>query len=125
DRAALPWMAEYQRETWPKKIVWHQSGRTHDRFYWLSVPEGSAKKGQDVIAQVSGQKITIKAEGLEKIIVRLSDSLLNLDQPVTITLNGKEKFKGKIERKTQALWDSLNERFDPASAASATIELTF
>ncbi len=125
DRAALPWMAKYQRETWPKKVIWHQSGRTHDRFYWLAVPPDSAKKGQDVIAEVTGQKIEIAAEGLEKIIVRLNDALLHLDQPITITLNGEVKFQGKVERKMKHLWHSLNERLDPASAASAIIELTF
>ena len=118
-------MYKRQRKSWPKKVVWRQSGRTHDRFYWLAVPEGTAKKGQLVVAEVTDQKISIQGEGMEKIIVRLSDQLLNLDQPVTILLNGKVKFEGKIERKTQALWDSLNERLDPDTAASASIELTF
>ena len=40
DREALPWMAAHTRDVWPKKVVWHQSGRTHDRFYWLAVPQG-------------------------------------------------------------------------------------
>ena len=31
------------RNPWPKKIVWHQSGRTHERFYWLAVPNGTAR----------------------------------------------------------------------------------
>ena len=52
DAAAVPWMAKNSRTTWPKKIVWHQSGRIHDRFYWLSVPEKTAQKGQTIKAEI-------------------------------------------------------------------------
>ena len=121
DAESLPWMAQHTRNPWPKKLVWRQSGRTHERFYWLknSAPKG----GQTVRAEVVGQKITITAEGVEKLTLRLSDELLDLDQEFTVSLNGKEVHKGKVTRQTKAIWDSLNERFDPFSAASATLEL--
>lgn len=125
DRAALPWMAKHIRNPWPKRIVWHQSGRTHDRFYWLSVPEGTAKKGQTVITKIKGQMIEIKTKGLKKLNLRLSDELINLDQEIMIKVNGVQKFQGKTARKVQAIWDSLNQRLDPSSAATAVIELTF
>ena len=124
DRAALPWMAKHTRNPWPKKIVWLQSGRTHDRFYWLSLPKGTAKKGQSVRTRIKGQMINIKAEGLKKLNLRLNDELIDLDQEITIKVNGEQKFKGKISRKTQAIWDSLNQRLDPRSAATAVVKLT-
>jgi hypothetical protein len=125
DAEALPWMTDHMRDPWPKKVVWNQSNRTHDRFYWLSVPKAAMRGGQVVRAQVKGQTIEIEAEGIEQLTLRLSDALLDLDQPVVVTVNGKEKFSGKVTRSVQAIWNSLNERADPKSAATATLELNF
>ena len=63
DAEAVPWMAGKTRNPWPKKIVWCQSGRTHERFYWLSLPKGSLKKGLTVTAEVKGQIIEITGRG--------------------------------------------------------------
>ena len=126
DREALPWMSERTRNPWPKKIVWHQSGRTHDRFYWLSVPGGAAKGGQTVQAEVKGQEILlINAGGLEALTLRLHDQLLDLDQPVVVKADGKEVFNGRLERSMQALWQSFMERADASTAATALLDLKF
>lgn len=125
DREALPWMAARTRNPWPKKIVWHQSGRTHERFYWLSVPKGSATGGQTVSAEVKGQRIEVSGDGLKGINLRLSDALLNLDEPVVVSMNGKEVFQGKVERTVQAIWDSLQQRPDVKSVATGVLELKF
>ena len=121
DAAALPWMAKNSRTTWPKKIVWNQSGRTHDRFYWLSVPEETAKKGQIIKAEVVGQKITLESEEAKKITLRLNDALIDLDQKIIVELNGKEVFRGLVSRSAQAIFDSLNQRLDPQSVATAVL----
>lgn len=123
DAAALPWMAKHERVTWPKRVVWHQSGRTHERFYWLAVPEGTAKKGQTVKAAVKGQKISLRSEEVGKLRLRLSDALLDLDQEVVVELNGKEVFRGKVERSVAAIYRSLQERLDVKSVATAELEV--
>jgi hypothetical protein len=123
DAAAVPWMAPRTRQTWPKKLVWRQDGTTHDRFYWLAVPEGTARKGQTVRAEVEGQKIVLKTEGLAKVTLRLSDELVDLDKEVVVDLNGKEVFRGTVTRQTEAVFTSLQERLDPRSAGSAILEL--
>ena len=121
DAAAVPWMAKRTRVTWPKKIIWHQSGRTHERFYWLAVPEGTAKKGQTVRAAVVGQKIFLKSEEVGKLRLRLNDALLDLDKEIVVQLNGKEVFRGVVKRSVAAMHRSLQERLDPTSVA--TVEL--
>ncbi len=127
DAEALPWMAKRTRDPWPSKLVWHQSGRTHDRFHWLAVPKGAAKRGQTIRAAVDGQTIDVRIteDGPSTFILRLSDELLDLDKKVTVKVNGKRAFRGRVERSVGALWQSLRERGDPRSAASAllTIEL--
>ena len=125
DREALPWMAKNTRNPWPKKVVWRQSNRTHDRFYWLSVPKDQAKGKQVIEAQVIGQKIELKAEGIQQVTLRLSDELLSLDKDVIVIVNGVEKFRGKAKRSAQAIWNSYQERLDPASVATAQLNLKF
>lgn len=125
DREALPWMAKQDRNPWPKKVVWRQSNRTHDRFYWLSVPEGTARGGQVVVAEVKGQVIEVTTEDLSNLTLRLSDELLSLDREITVRVNGAEKFKGKVERNLQAIWISYQDRFDAAAVATAELELKF
>jgi len=125
DAEAIPLMAKAVRNPWPKKIVWLQDDITHDRFYWLARPTGTSAKDQLVQATVNGQTIDISAEGHGKLILRLSDRLLDLDKPVTVTCRGKKLFSGPVQRSAEALKKSLDERPDPESAASTLLEVLF
>ncbi len=125
DREALPWMAKQGRNPWPRKVVWRQSNRTHDRFYWLSVPGDAAQGGQVVVAEVKGQVIEVTTEDLSSLALRLSDELLSLDREITVRVNGAEKFKGKVRRNLQAIWNSYQDRFDAGAVATAELELKF
>ena len=117
-------MAAFTRQTWPKKIVWHQDDVTHDRFYWLALPPGTARKGQDITAEIKGQTIHITTpKDLNSIILRLSDDLLDLNAPLTVRVNDQERFAGRIDRTAPAILASLRQRFDPTSAAFAELTL--
>ncbi|MEC8651819.1 MAG: alpha/beta hydrolase [Planctomycetota bacterium] len=122
DRAALPWMAQYTRDPWPKKLVWRQSGRLHDRFYWLGLPAGAAKNGQLVRAEVDGQRITIESEGVPALRLRLNDALVNLDRPLEIRWNDDQQTV-TATRSLRAVHASLRQRLDPSSAATAVVVL--
>ena len=78
-------------------------------------------KGQRMTAEVDGQSIAITAENTKRLVVRLSDQLVNLDEPVSITVNGEEKFSGKVRRSAREIIRSLDQRGDPASAATASV----
>ncbi len=120
DAEAIPWMARFERDPWPKKIVWQQDDVVHRRFYWLRIPEDTAVKGrQTIIAEVKGQSIELNGEVPARLWLRLSDRLLDLDAPITVTVNGQVTFAGKIQRDAAALVSSLAERADPPAAASA------
>lgn len=123
DAASVPWMASRTRVTWPAKVVWQQSGRTHDRFYWLAVPKGVAAKGQIVRAEVQGQRIVIKTDGVKQLRLRLSDVLLDLDRELVVEHNGSEVFRGTVTRSLSAIYESLTERLDRSSVASAYVLL--
>ncbi|MBC8244781.1 MAG: polyhydroxyalkanoate depolymerase [Verrucomicrobia bacterium] len=120
---SLPWMAKFSRNAWPKKIIWRQAKGITSRFYWLQIPDKHLAKGQRITAEVNGQTIAVIAENTPRLIVRLSDQLVDLDKPVSITVNGEEKFSGSVKRSAQEIIKSLGQRADPASAATASVTL--
>jgi len=125
DAEILPWMASHSRKAWPRRVVWKQDDVTHDRFYWLAVPEGSATARATIVAEVSGQTITIESADVQSCTLLLHDALLDLDQPVTVVANGKQVFSGAVQRTEQAIRNSLIERLDIRLAPTATLTVTW
>jgi hypothetical protein len=125
DAVAVPWMAKFDRNPWPKKIVWLQDDVTHTRFYWLGLSKDEAKGGQLIEAEVDGQTITIKASEKSpgEIVLRLSHALIDLDAPIKVLSSGKPLFEGKVSPTIEAIAKSLAERADPKSAASAELTI--
>ena len=123
DAEALPWMAKFSRNPWPKKIVWHQDDVTHDRFYWLQLPEGSARKGQQIIATVEGQSITLTGDIPPGTRLLLHDDFINIDQPVLVTVNALPVQRFEATRSLAVIQESLARRLDPKSTPSAGITL--
>lgn len=124
DAEALPWMAGFTRNPWPKRIVWEQDDVPHDRFYWLQIPATSAPKAGDVmVGAVEGQTITLTGKVPAGTTLRLSDHLIDLDKPVRVIVNGRLARSGKIVRTAQAMQQSLEERLDRSSAATALLKL--
>jgi hypothetical protein len=117
-------MMGYTRNPIPKKIVWKRAGTTHDRFYWLAVPRGEAKAGAEVVALYDGQTVKIeKASGVERLIVRLSDRMVDLDKPVSVVFGGRTVSQGVVPRTAGVLAKTLDERGDPAGVFAAEVEV--
>ncbi len=121
DAEALPWMAKYSRNPWPKKVVWLQDDVVHNRFYWLAEPMADAKAKQKIVATVEGQTIKLEGDLPPALTLRLSDDLLDLDQPVKVVAGAKEIHNGKVLRTPEAIEHSLSERADIRSAATAEL----
>ncbi len=124
DAVAVPWMAKFTRKPFPKKIIWHQTGRTHDRFYWLAVDQKNKKGGALAVVSRDGQVFTIeKTEKLKKLRIRLNDEMIDLDQPIVVKMGDQELFKGKVNRNIATIVQSLTDRGDPKTVYSASIEI--
>lgn len=124
DRVALPWMARFRRNPVPRRVVWKQSPVLHDHFYWLTVPEGTARAGALLRADIAGQTITItSAESVAKLLIRLDDRLVNLDQSVVVRMQDRILFEGSVPRTLVTLDQSLRERGDPRLQFAAQIEV--
>jgi hypothetical protein len=123
DAEAVPWMAQFTRNPWPKKVVWCQSGPLHERFYWLALPAGVATGGLTIRASAENNVIALDAPEVTQLTLRLHDRLVDLDQPLKVLLNGKTVFEGKVPRQADAILKSLQQRSDPHSAATALLEI--
>jgi len=124
DAVAVPWMLKFTRQAWPKAVTWYQDDIISPRLYWLAVDPAQAKAGQLIEARCEGQHISIKTADVMSVTLRLSDALLNLDEVVRVTWNDKEVFSGKVERSAKAIEQSLTERADPSTIATALLEVS-
>ena len=124
DAVAVPWMAKFTRNAWPKKIHWPQDDIAHSRFYWLQTDLASAKAGDEIISTVSEQQIHIQKSSAANLTLLLDDRLLNLDQPITVLLPDGTKSEHRVSRSVHSLATSLQQRNDPQCLASASISLT-
>lgn len=121
DAVAVPWMAEFTRNPTPERVVWLQDDVTHSRFYWLSVDAANAVGGARIEATVTGQTIDIESSGVTRLALRLSDALLDLDQPIRVASGGSTLYEGTAERSMLTFWTTLLERGDPALVFSSEV----
>src|ERR1017187_5745683 len=121
----IPRMSPLMRETWPKRVVWKQDDVTHPRFYWLERASDAVKPYEIYAAHVEDQTITIETPATGNLTLRLSDELLDLDQPVQVMAGGKMVFEGKVSRSLAAIMQSLREHEDPDTIATALLPVTW
>ncbi len=123
DAESVPWMAQYTRQPWPKKIIWIQDNCMHQRFYWLQIPDMSAAKdGQKITATVKDNSITLEGDMPKELSLALSDELINLEAPIAVTVADQPQQTFTVTRTAAAMVRSLNGRLG-AAIASAWIDL--
>ena len=124
DAEALPWMAKFERNPWPQRIVWFQDDVSHARFYWLKLPNmNAAAAGQKITASVEKQSIQLEGDVPAGMMIRLSDDLLDLDREVSVMVNGRIVASEVVPRTAATIHQCLMERADLPAAATATLIL--
>ncbi len=119
DAVAIPWMAKFTRNPWPKKVVWVQDDVLHSRFYWLKLNPDSSKAGDEVVAIVNGNSIQIEKCATGQLGLLLNDHLLDLDRTVRIDRPDGTFVDQTPVRTIATIAGSLRERNDPAALATA------
>lgn len=125
DRVAIPWMEARSRQPVPTRVAWRQDDVLHPRFYWLAVPTGEAKAGQQVSAVRDGQAVRIESSDVKRLIVRWNDDMADLDQAVRVTLTDPPMTlqDGRVTRTIGTLAKTLQERGDRNLMFSAEVEV--
>lgn len=123
DASAIPWMAKYKRNRYPKRVVWKQDDVKHTRFYWLAA-DADAINGRPLVTVVrDGQAINVEQSDLDRLTVRLCDEMLDLDKPVEITWAGEKLAKQSPVRTIGTLAKTLKERGEKEGMFSAEFEI--
>lgn len=113
---AFPWMAQFTRNPYPKKVVWVQDDVTHDRFYWIGVDNPTPRT--KIVASIEGQTVTIhEADGVEQITVYLHDAMLDLDQHISI-IYGDRVLRSRVYRDADVITSTLR---DPSDYFTASV----
>ncbi len=123
--AARAWLANVVREPVPRRIVWTAFLTPQRARHWLHVDprRASSRTPPTIDARVGGQCVTLSVRGYDAVTLRLDDRLVNLDKPVTITVNDEAAFTGRVARSVAPLVKTLTERGDPGLMFSAELEL--
>lgn len=147
------WLSQYTRTPYPDKIVWKTTGlhkRHRQQMYWLGYQKNPEKGAFHFTAEIDREtntvNITAKHEVTEQskekgkngkpkketavsplkdnvIDIFLNDTLLDLDKPVTVVINGRQVFKKKVPRTLESMMQTLDQRGDPCYIFPARIQL--
>lgn len=123
DAVAVPWMAKFQRNVWPTKVVWVQDDVRHSRFYWLQMNAEQAKAGDGVTAEIAEGAVQVTSSTPNELTLLLSDTLLPLDKPVAVIHPGGMRTEHKLERTAGALATALRDRSDVSAMYSAVLRV--
>lgn len=122
DTVAIPWMAAFRRNPFPKKVAWKQDDRHHETFYWLGVPLSEARTGAESIVSISGNVISIEKNENTTLQLYLNDNLLNLNKKVKVLYNGSLVFNARVPRSAKLIAQTAK-RLDPGFIFSAVLIL--
>ncbi len=123
DTVALDWMAKYRRDPFPKKIVWRQEERVRPYFYWIEAPADELEHSKRVEAVVQGNTIDIPRCDYSHLYLYLSDSLIDLSRPVTVRIEGRKVFHGKLKGSDSVLRETIRLREDPRYACPVRLRV--
>ncbi len=114
DAAALPWLATFDREPNPSKIVWLQDDVLHNQFYWLHVDEPKAR--DRTVAQIDGQRINIQTTHRGAMTILLNDDLVDMSQPIVVTVNDHAPSTYHASHDATVIKQSMRDEIDWYSA---------
>lgn len=124
DAVALEWMAGFTRTPYPKKVVWKQDDVTHQQFYWLELPEDQVRERSEVVAEITGQTISLSnVKDITKLTILLNDKLVDMNYPVKVIFEGRPLFSGKVPRKLDVIKRTFNRRHDPKMLFCGEVEV--
>ena len=122
DTVAISWMSKYERNPYPKKVVWKQDDVTHNRFYWLRVENPTERSL--IVARINGQLITIENASVSDFTILLNDYLLDMDKSVTVKYGGEELFNGIVMRQSSTILETVTDYGDPKSVYYGEIPIS-
>lgn len=145
DETVLEWYGKHARNPYPEDIVWKSYEKIFARAWWVEVTKRTDppplimvhldQKGQEserrtelrppalVKAKRKGNAIEITTEEVLQLRVWLDDAMVDLDKPVTITVNGRKLHDGIVRRSVDVLIDEARRRHDTSMTFSCYVDV--
>lgn len=152
-RPTTPWLAKFERNPHPRYFYWENYdmyGRHRDCFYNIRVNETSAENDKqrtcyEFSCEENTINLTVKnvtytatlthanieflfskeysSVNKGNITIYLNEELFDLKKPITILLNGKKIFKGKVKPSLDTMVESCALYYDPERIFPAAIKV--
>lgn len=86
------WVQANTRRSNPTQVTLIPGSPFPTKAYWIELPRMDYMEDAKITAKLdtAANSISIEATGIQSVTLYLNDTLLNLDKPVTVTLNGAE-----------------------------------
>lgn len=114
DAAALPWMSNFKRNPIPSKVVWRQSNKNQNAFYWLRIPSTNIQKNGTVVVEYNKDlnEINILENYSDTLDLFIHEGMLNLSKRVVVRYQNKVIFEGSVCKTILNLYQSLEQKGD-------------
>ena len=124
--ANAPWLDQPDgpMPDWKEQYRWTKP-MPFARFYWTQMFErmDDAKIAGWTAEVKEGNRIEVSTDNVKTLRLFLHDRLLDLGKGVTVVLNGKTVFEGKVERSLKVMIDEVRASGDPGRAFQAVLDL--
>ena len=146
DEVVLDWYEKHARTPYPDEIVWKSYEKIFARAFWVEVVKRTEPpplimvhldmKGAEserrtelrppavVRAKRKGNAIEISTEEVRELRVYLDDAMVDLDKPVTITVNGRKVHDAVVKRSLDFLIEDAHKRRDRSMLFTASVMVT-
>jgi dienelactone hydrolase len=122
--AIIQWLTSRKRDPYPPKLVWEPSGGKR-LFAWLRLanPPLHGSRNFRIVAEIEGNEVRIAAPRTKGLSILLSEEMFEPEDPVTVLVNGEERFRETIRPDPAALVESILESIDPERFFAYRIDL--
>jgi predicted esterase len=104
---AFDWMKTVRRASAPRRVVYTSGNPRNARTYWASITaRGDYARAANIDAEIKpGNQLIVKAENVAAFTLAPPVASLNLQQPITVTLNGT-RLEATFSARTPVTWST-------------------
>jgi dienelactone hydrolase len=120
DGLTLPFLGRFARDPFPKRVSLRAHSLAYARAFWVEVIQKDGGTAE-VDGTIEGASITLRTKHVKRLRLLLRRDLVDLTQPVRVTVDGREAFAGRVAEAPALLLRSWRDTGDPQLAHSAEI----
>ena len=123
DAEGVEWMAQFERNRAPEKVVWLQDDVTHDRFYWLAVAPEQKKGRAKIVARREGNNFWIDESTVPEFSILLDDDFVDLNKSITVYSGDAKIYEGQAQRSIKSIINTLVDRSDSGATYCSQVQI--